>query len=39
MIAQDQDVAIAEISKEARSFLGLSAGALVIMVGDMADHL
>ena len=39
VIAQDQDVAITEIGKEACPFLGGSAGAFVVVVGDVPDHL
>jgi hypothetical protein len=36
MIAQDQDVAITEIGKEACSFLGFSARAFIAVVGSSA---
>ena len=39
MVAQDEDVAITEIGEEACSFLGLSAGAFVVVISDVADHL
>jgi hypothetical protein len=36
MIAQGQDVTIGE---EACSFLGVSSGALVVVIREVADHL
>ena len=39
VVAQDHDVAIAEIGEEARAFLRASPRALVVMIGDIADHL
>jgi hypothetical protein len=39
VIAQDQDVPIIEVSKEARSFLCASACAFVVVIGDVADYL
>jgi hypothetical protein len=39
VIAQDQDVAITEISEQACSFVGASACALVVVIGDVPDHL
>jgi len=39
VVAQDQDVAIAEIGEEADALLGVSCRALVVMIRDVADHL
>jgi hypothetical protein len=39
MIAQGQDVTITEIGEEACSFLGVSSGALVVVIREVADHL
>ena len=39
MIAQDHDVAITEIGEQARAFLGVSPGAFVVVIGNVADHL
>ena len=39
MIAQDHDVAITEIGEQACAFLGVSPRALIVVIGDIADHL
>jgi RNA-directed DNA polymerase len=39
VIAQDHDVAITKIGKEARAFLGASRRPLVVVIGDITDHL
>jgi hypothetical protein len=39
VIAQDQDVAMTEIGEEACSFLRVSARALVVVIGDVANHM
>src|SRR5438128_310163 len=39
VIAQDHDMAITEIGEEARAFLGASRRPLVVVIGDLADHL
>ena len=39
MIAQDHDVAITEIGEQARTLLGVSPRALIVVIGNVADHL
>jgi len=39
VIAQDQDVAITEIGEEACLFRRVSARALIVVIGDVADQL
>ena len=39
VVAQDQDVAMTKIGEEACSFFGVAARALVVVKGDVADHL
>jgi hypothetical protein len=39
VFAQDHDVAITKIGKKARAFLDASRRPLVVVIGDIADHL